>query len=150
MPPDAMEEPASRCVPTMDGQELGKVCSSTMWQTQSMNLGPTGPIKWVVKSQWLTGRERAEWDGQRRTALLSRATGSQTHVLFDVQTTARAEKIRNHFLLVPKDKRKYGLKKMNAVFIVSNLWIPSNKCTSPNSHKNEVRLCKWLAAGRGL
>lgn len=52
--------------------------------------------------------------------------------------------------LVTKDKHKYALEKMNAIFMVSNLGIPFSKCTASNSHKNGMRPYKRLAAGRGL
>lgn len=58
--------------------------------------------------------------------------------------------IHNCFPRVTKDKRNYGLKKMNAVFMVANLRIPFSTYRSPNSHKNEMRLYKCRAAGRGL
>lgn len=115
-----------------------------------MYLRATGLIKSVVKSHWLTRTETAEWDERYTTALLSKATGSQAHVRYEMWTISRGKMIYKHFPLVTKDKQNYGLKKMNAVFIVSHLWIPFNKCTSSNSHKNEMRLYKWLAAGRGL
>lgn len=58
--------------------------------------------------------------------------------------------MHNCFPLVTEDKHKYALEKMNAIFMVSNLWIPFSKHTASNSHKNGMRPYKHLAAGRGL
>lgn len=60
-----------------------------------------------------------DWNNEQwKIVLLSKATGSQTHILskFELST---GKKTHQHFLLVTENKQKYRLEKMKAVLTVS-------------------------------
>lgn len=101
------------------------------WQWQSTYFSSTGLIKSVVKPHWLTGiaEDSTAQQGHRRPNPCS----------VKIWIISRGKQIYKHFLLVTENKRKYGLEKMNAIFIVSGFWISLNKFTSSNSHKK----MKW-------